>query len=174
MGSRSVTWRSVIGRNTLSDLNVSIVLDLCAYHNVSITNKTQQCPLYQDTLDHRSMTDFVSSDLLEYVLDTREERSGVVIWLPVGGELDQMVRDDVSQTQEIQTCWGLLGTPGRTPQKDLHSQWTTCCAFCLFWLLPWAAVARVIVSLIVALKPSSGHPGEGGCWAEGGVLFYSC
>ncbi|KAI3370973.1 hypothetical protein L3Q82_023620 [Scortum barcoo] len=63
MGNNSDTWRGVIGRNGLPDLNP-------AHKGV------HQCTWHQDTLGRRSMIDFVvvSSDLRPYVLDTRVKR----------------------------------------------------------------------------------------------------
>ena len=86
VGKDSKTWRGVIGRNKLPDLNRSGVqsLNACARNSLSIT-------LHQDILGGQSMIDFVvaSSDLQLYVLDTRVKRGAelstdhhlVVSWL---------------------------------------------------------------------------------------------
>lgn len=107
MGNDSLTWRGVIGRNAPPDLNSSCVqlLDFCACHGLSITNSMfehkgiHKCTWHQDTLDCRSMIDFIvmSFDLWPCFGLSGEERSRAVSWSPPDCELDQMAGQDVKQ-----------------------------------------------------------------------------
>ncbi|KAI3373571.1 hypothetical protein L3Q82_021956, partial [Scortum barcoo] len=107
VGNNSDTWRGVIGRNGLPDLN------------------PKRCTWHQDTLGRRSMIDFVvvSSDLRPYVLDTRVKRGAELVnRSPPGGELDPLAEEEVGQTWQTQTyCEGLLGTSGRALCQGGHS-----------------------------------------------------
>lgn len=80
----SVTWRSVTGRNSLSDLNPSnaLLMNFCANHRLFIMKTmfenmgVYKCTWHWDTLGCRSMIDFVavSSDLWLYDLGTWVKR----------------------------------------------------------------------------------------------------
>ncbi|KAI3364048.1 hypothetical protein L3Q82_010874 [Scortum barcoo] len=119
VGNNSATWRGVIGRNSLPDLNPSC----CTWH--------------QDTLGRRSMIDFVvvSSDLQLYVLDTRlsTDHHLVVSWIRwQRRKLDRPGRPK----HIVRVCWELcqgglqLPPPGelltdfRREAGDIESKWT--------------------------------------------------
>ena len=104
VGSDSVTWRGVIGRNSLPNLNPGGVLDFFASHSLSITNtmfkhkEVHMCTWHQDALGQRSMIDFtvISSDRLRRgkQFSTNTVYSG-------GGELLTLTGDIVGRWQGV-------------------------------------------------------------------------
>ena len=84
VGTDSLTWKGVIGRNGDSDLNTNgrRLLDLCCSNGLSIMNTffqhrdVHKYTWYRGALGQRSLIDFfiVSADLFSHVLDVRVKR----------------------------------------------------------------------------------------------------
>ncbi|KAI3376363.1 hypothetical protein L3Q82_016831 [Scortum barcoo] len=156
MGNNSDTWRGVIGRNGLPDLNPGA----CTWH--------------QDTLGRRSMIDFVvvSSDLRPYVLDTRVKRGAelstdhhlVVSW--IRWQRRKLDGRPGRPKRIVRVCWERLAEPSvrevfnshlrksfsQIPREagDIESEWTMFSASIVDAAVRSCGHARSLVPVVVA------------------------